>query len=406
MREPVTITGVGVVSPFGVGLPANRRALFEGISAVADATTFDASPYPVKRCAEVPDFPGSVPRARDLRGLDRATQLALVAGEEALERAGLRTTRGARERFGLCAGTTLGGMRSGGRFLASFLERGPGGAAYASLLQALPSHQTRDLAARLALHGPAVNVNDACAAGASAIGLAVNRIRDRVLDLALAGGFDPMCEYTHAGFGSLHLITADAGRPFDRARSGFHLGEAAAFLVLESASHARARGARALGEIVGYGEASEGHHLTQPQPEGLGAEAAMRSALADAGLSPPAVAHLNAHGTATILNDRSEYRAMRRVFGEGLARIAVSANKGAVGHALGAAGALETLFAWLALEERRAPPSAGFREADPEFRGLRLDGEGPIPFEGAVAMSNSFGFGGSCASLLLRREGG
>jgi 3-oxoacyl-[acyl-carrier-protein] synthase II len=406
LGEPVTITGVGVVSPFGVGLEANRRALFAGECAVREARTFDAAPYRVKRCAEVSDFPESLPEGKDLRRLDRATQLGLVAGMEALERSGLGTTRGERERFGLCVGTTLGGMRSAARFLASYLERGAEGAIYPPLLQALPAHQTRDLAGRLRLHGPSLNVNDACAAGASAIGLAARRIRDGVLDVALAGGLDPMSEYTFAGFGSLNLLTADAGRPFDRARSGFHLGEGAAFFVLESGAHARSRGARSLGEVVGYGEAAEAHHLTQPQPDGFGAEAAMRAALADAALSPAEVAHVNAHGTATILNDRSEYRAMRRLFGEGLARLPVSASKGAIGHTLGAAGAIEAVFAWLALEERRAPPSAGFREGDPEFEGLSLDGGRALPIDGPLALSNSFGFGGSCASLCLRREEG
>lgn len=252
-----------------------------------------------------------------------------------------------------------------------------------------------------ALTGAAITTTTACASGLSSIGLAMMMLRAGRLDLTITGGYDPMCVYTYAGFNSLMLVDGEAIRPFDAERKGLKIGEAYGLLALERRGDALRRGARILGEVVGYGESSDAHHLTRPHPDGEGAVRAMRSALTEAGLRPEQIDHINAHGTATPNNDLSEYRAMEQVFGPHLRRIPVSAVKSALGHALGGAGGVEAILTLLAIRSNTAPATLHTRCVDSGMPDLDLVTDQPRAHPIRRAMTNSFGFGGSNASLIL-----
>jgi 3-oxoacyl-[acyl-carrier-protein] synthase II len=264
--------------------------------------------------------------------------------------------------------------------------------------------QAQSLGDALGLPGPVSIISNACASGANAIGHAFHLIRGRRADRVLCGGYDALCQLVFAGFDSLQALTPDVPRPFDARRDGLALGEGAAICTVESIESAQARGAEILGEITGYGAATDTHHLTQPQPDGEAALRSMQLACAVAGVRPAEIDYLNSHGTGTPLNDVAEANAIRRwceAAGDSPARLAVSSTKGSIGHLLGAAGAVEAVICLMALRERFFPPNAGLREPDPAvaFDLVREPRRGTI----GCAMSNSFGFGGANATLVLKR---
>jgi 3-oxoacyl-[acyl-carrier-protein] synthase II len=393
MSRRVVITGVGAVTPLGDGARTLHDRWCAGASGIEDGFA---------RCAEfAPEE--RLPR-KLVRRSDRFTQLALAAGDEAVEQAGWAAAPpAAPERIGCIVGTGIGGigtllgadavMREQGR------DRVPPLAIPLMMTNAAPAA----LAMRHDLRGHVYGTVSACAAGAHAIGVAARAIAHGDCDAVLTGGAEAAhADLAHAAFASMDALS-DSGvsRPFDARRDGFVMGEGAGVLALEAAEVAEARGATVLGEVLGYGATSDAHHLTAPSPDGAGAAEAIRLALADAGVEIDQVAYVNAHGTSTPLNDRAETQAIKAALGAHAQRVPVSSTKSAIGHLLGAAGAVEAVATVIALREGVAPPTLGWAERE---EGLDLDyvPDSPRPLAGAVGISNSFGFGGHNAVLCLQ----
>ena len=411
MARRVVVTGMGIITAHGTGKAVNIEAMREGRDSVRPITAFDASRYRGVMGCEAVDFKFEMELRRlKARRLDRATEFLITAFEEARVEAGLFDEGG--ESGGDCPvilGTTLGGMRSGERYHRSGVEGGGGGfkKARTSLLADYMAHtQPVNLKNEYEITGEAVVISDACASGTSAVGHAFSLVRSGEVPMAVCGGYDTMCEFTFAGFNSLQAVTPTVCRPFDKNRDGLVLGEGAAVLILESLDDALARGARPIGEVAGYGATSDAHHMTAPDPEGSGAEASMRMALEDAGVDPDEVDYINAHGTATPYNDSMEARAIGRVFlnrggsGKGDSGVPVSSIKSMVGHILGGAGAVETAVCLMAMKEGFLPPNINCTE--PEFD-LNIVMEPGVKADLRTCLSNSFGFGGANATIVLKR---
>jgi 3-oxoacyl-(acyl-carrier-protein) synthase len=380
----VAITGLGIVSGLGLGPGAHLEALRAASSGLRPLSLFALQGLPALPVGEVDE--GTV------RGQHtaRSVALALVAARQA---AAERPLSG----HGLVAvGTTTGGiLESEQHYLR---HRGEEGRADRELLRYHPAGAIADVLAReLEVSAERYTFCTACSSSANAIGYGAARIQQG-LPWALVGGVDSLCRITYAGFNALKLLSPEPCRPFDRQRQGLSLGEGAAFLFLENESRARSRGAVILGRVDGWGCSADAYHMTAPHPEGRGALAAMTAALADAGVDASEVDYVNAHGTATPANDRAEGFALAALFKT--SRPLVSSTKGATGHTLGAAGAMEAVFCVLALGAGFAPPTAGLREPDPSLA-LRLVPSGGLATPLSVALSNSFGFGGNNAALLF-----
>ena len=399
--QRVVVTGAGIVTALGFGWRANAHGFRQGKRAFRPVTLFDVSRQRAKSAAEV-ELPAGLPPtrlgARAQRRLNRASRQLLWATAEAWQQAGWEPS----DNLPLVLGTTSCGMESGERFYRQALvepvrRRGQATRAlyYQSQVQAL------DVAEAFGFRGPVTLIANACASGANAIGHASELVRAGRAERALTGGYDALSQMVFAGFDSLQALSTTTCRPFDQRRDGLALGEGAAVLALESLGHARRRGAEILGEIIGYGVATDCHHLTQPHPEGAAALRAMREACARAGMAPEAVGYVNAHGTGTSLNDTAEALAINHWAGRFGAALPVSSTKGSVGHLLGAAGAVEAVVCLMVLRERWLPPEPFLEAVDPAcaFPLVREPREAKVD----VVLSNSFGFGGANASLLLRR---
>ena len=394
MQRRVVITGVGAITPLGVG----ARTLHDRWR--AGETGIDGG---VARCDGFE--PGDVLPRKLVRRSDRFTQLALAAGAEALAQAGWDEGEPPYDpdRVGCIVGTGIGGI---GTLLDGYdvlLDEGPAKVPPLSIPLMMSNAAPAALAMRHGLRGQVFGTVSACAAGAHAIGAAARAIAAGDCDAVVTGGSEAAhTSLAHAAFASMDALS-DSGisRPFDARRDGFVMGEGAGILVLEDADKAAERGAPIIGELLGYGATSDAHHLTAPMPDGAGAAKAIRAALADAGRAPEDVSYVNAHGTSTPLNDRSETAALKSALGEHAHRVPVSSTKSAIGHLLGAAGAVEAVATVLALREGIAPPTIGWEERE---EGLDLDyvpdSDRPLR-DGGVAISNSFGFGGHNAVLVL-----
>jgi 3-oxoacyl-[acyl-carrier-protein] synthase II len=391
MRK-VLVTGLGAVSPFGAGVKAYWTGVASGACAIRPIRLIETEGFRCQIAAEIPDsVAGSSRRSR-------ADRLALAAAGEALEDAGL--TASARLGAALIVGAVGGGMLEAeawhwarrGRPLAR-------AGSVAALRSILPASHADTLAHRLHLGGPRETLVTACSSGAASLAVAAELIEDGVVDVALAGGADALTRICFMGFNALKLLDPAPCRPFDRDRKGMSIGEGAAFMVLEAADHARARGARGYAELAGTAMTTDAHHVTAPQPDGDGMARAMRAALARAGVPAEAVGYVNAHGTATLQNDRIEACALRAVFGEG--RVLVSSTKSMIGHTMAAAGSLEAVATVLALTHGVVPPTVHHAHTDPD---VPFDCVPGAAREAAVecAISNSFGFGGQNVTLLFR----
>jgi 3-oxoacyl-[acyl-carrier-protein] synthase II len=402
-REPlrVVITGAGVVTPLGLGWHANAEGFRRGRSSVRPVTLFEVARQRVKTAAEV-DLPEALPRSnlspRQAGRLDRAGKLLLLAAHEAWRQAGWEPS----EQLPVVLGTTGGGMSLGQDYYRQalqdpFRQRGQP----RRIVHYQAQRQGLDLCDDFGFRGPVTIIANACASGANAIGHAWELLRRGGAERALAGGYDALCQLIFAGFDSLQALSPTLCRPFDTDRDGLSLGEGAAVLTLETLPYASRRGAEILGEIIGYGTANDTHHLTQPQPDGDAALAAMTAACATARVTPDQVDYLNAHGTGTPLNDHAEALAINRWAGASTHRLRVSSTKACIGHLLGAAGAVETVVCLMALREQWLPPETTLTTADPicRFEVLRV----PVEARVEVTLTNSFGFGGANAALLLRR---
>jgi 3-oxoacyl-[acyl-carrier-protein] synthase II len=402
LSEPIAIIGIGITTSLGVGVEENWRMLRGGKTGLAEITRCDRGYYAVRLGGEAPAPPDSTaaagPASPELLQLERACGEALARAAAA--GGGFPDP----SRTALVVGSSLAGSSTGEAFFGGYLARGPAGADYALLESYYVEGQLERLARGLGAAGPSTLVSNACAAGASAIARAARLLDAGRADLVVAAGYDPLSIFTFAGFGSLMALARGPTRPFTRDRDGMLLGDGYAALVLERAADAAAAGRRPAGLLLGHGESTDAHHLTHPHPEGGGAVLAMRRALAMAGLSPDEIDYVNCHGTGTRPNDLSESRALRAVFGERVARLPVSTSKPFFGHTLGGAGAVEAVVTVLALQHGFLPPTLNLDEPDPELGELDLVPEGR-PADIRRAMSNSFGFGGSNASLVLARAG-
>ncbi len=421
MTHGVVVTGLGAVTPYGIGAQTLWNGLLEGRSTATRITRFDPSGYPTQIACEVPGFDPFACLPRKLvRQVDPFAQFALVAAREALAHAGLAGAgNGMRvplvgvdpERIGTVISSGIGGMREMTDQFARLLDGGPERVRpYLSI--ALPLNMGGgQVAIRHGLQGPSFSVVSACASAGDGIGTALDIIRAGRADVMLAGGAEAAINpLTIAGFGAAGALSRRndeperASRPFDVDRDGFVTGEGAAVLVLERESHAAARGARPLARLAGYGVSNDAYHAAQPSPGGTGAARALRLALRDSGYDPVDIDHCNAHGTSTPPNDAAESAAMRAVFGSHTDRIAVTSTKSAIGHLLGAAGAVEAVATVMALAEGIVPPSLNLDRQDPACD-LDVVRATPRPVEMRVAVSSSFGFGGHNAVLVFASPG-
>jgi len=405
----VVITGLGAVTPIGIGLDAVRTSLRAGTSAVGMLTRFDPSPFRTHIAAQVNDFvPTDHIDAKRVKRLDRFGQLSVVVANMAMADSGIDLARESREDIGVMMGTALGGIGYAEEQLGRYLTGGLREVDATLALAVFGGASSCNIAIELGVQGPNSTNAMSCASGAIAIGEAFRQVRDGYANVMVAGGAEaplaPLC------FGAFALIRAmstrndepaRASRPFDAGRDGFVMGEGGAAVVLEERDRAIARGARIYGEIVGFGTTNDAHHMTAPLPGGAQAARAMQHALSRADVSAADVDYVNAHASATPLNDPTEVEAMRTVFGDALADVWVSGTKGYHGHALGASGAIEAVICMLAFEDAWLPSTVNLDDTDAACS-LRHVPAGGIAHASSVVMSNSFGFGGINASLLFR----
>ncbi|MBM4245578.1 MAG: beta-ketoacyl-ACP synthase II [Deltaproteobacteria bacterium] len=409
-RRRVAITGLGAVSPLGCSVERNWEGLLAGRSGIRPISRFACEDFPTRIAGEVPDFsPDDFVEKKDRKKMDLFIQYALGAATMAMRDSGLVIGEENAGRVGVIVGVGIGGLATIEDTHSSFLETRLKRLSPFFIPKLIGNLAPGQISIRFGAKGINYAPTSACASGAHGVGEAFRLVRDGYLDAALAGGAEAaVTPLGVAGFGVMRALSTRndeperASRPFDRDRDGFVIGEGAAILVLEEMQSALARGATIVAEVIGYGANSDAFHITQPAPEGGGAAECMRLALADAGVAPAEVGYVNAHGTSTEHNDANETLAIKHVFGEHAARLAVSSTKSMTGHLLGAAGGLEAVYAALALREQMLPPTINYESPDPacdldyvpnRARAASFD----------VAVSNSFGFGGTNACLVLRR---
>jgi 3-oxoacyl-[acyl-carrier-protein] synthase II len=410
MAHRVVITGLGVVSPIGNNVPDFWKGIEEGRSGGGPITHFDASEFPTQIAAEVKDFdPRVFIDGKDARKMDRFSQLAVVAAAEAMQDASLKPGDVDPERLGVITGCGIGGFESLEVAYEKMFTVGPTRVNPMTIPKMIPNIAPGNVAIHLNAQGPCLNIATACASGTDAIGNALMFLRNGICDAVVTGGVEAaVVRMGVMGFCVLQALTTrndsplTASRPFDRDRDGFLLGEGAGMLVLETLEHAQARGARIYGEVAGYGITCDANHLTAPHPDGRGAILAMKMALADAGMKPEEVDYLNAHGTATPLNDPIETLAIKKTFGDHAYKMKVSSTKSMTGHCVGAAGGIEAVACVKAMEQQFFPPTINFENPDPQ---CDLD---YVPNEARdvkiqYAMSNNFGLGGQNASVIFGR---
>lgn len=409
MTERIVITGMGTVSPLGLNVKETWENAVNGVSGVAPITLFDASNSLVKIACEVKNFvPERYMDPKEARRRDRFEQFAAVAAREAWEQSGLEVTEENAGRIGVVISSAIGGLRSLQDAIFTLKDEGPRRVSPFLIPMLMANGGAGLVSIDLGLKGPSFSVASACASGADGIGMAWLMLRAGVVDVVLAGAAE--ATITHTGIAAFDRIGAMSRRtdysmtpqPFDKNRDGLVMGEGAAVLVLERESHARARGAEILAELAGYAATSDAFHVTAPDEQGAGGAAAIRKALEVAGVALDEVGYINAHGTATPLNDAAETRAIKAAFGELAYSIPVSSTKSMTGHMMGATGALEAIFCVQAVREGILPPTIHYQTPDPE---CDLD---YIPNQARekkidVAISNAFGFGGHNAVLVIRR---
>ena len=406
----VVVTGVGCVTPIGTGAEGLWCGLKARRSAVRAITRFDPTPFRSRIAAEIPDFrPQDFLDARRTRRLDRYSQLAVTSAGLALEHAALRLEGEDRDRVGASMGSALGGVAYAEEQVGAYAAGGIRGVDPMLALSVFGGAASCNIAIDLGITGPNSTNAMSCASGTIAVGDAFHAIRDGRADVMLAGGAEaPLAPLCYGAFAIIRAMStrnedpASASRPFDAGRDGFVMGEGAAVLVLEERSRALARGAPVLCEVLGAAITNDAWHMTAPRPDGSQAARCLALALADAAVAPGEVGYVNAHGSSTPLNDKTETLAIRQAFGAHAERLVLSGTKGYYGHPLGASGAIEAALTALALARGWLPPTLNLHDRDPECDLAYLDGAGA---ERGVdtAVSNSFGFGGINAAIVLRR---
>lgn len=410
-RPRVVITGLGAISPLGLSAGELWEGLIQGRSGIRRITSFDASEMPCQIAGEVEGFePGQYMDRKEARRLPRSAQLALAASVEAVVDAGLSGGFPNPERSGVVIGTAIGGIDSIDDGIQSLRQHGVHRVNPFMLPAGIPNLSAFVVAHRFQCLGPNSTITTACATGTQAIGEGAELIRRGAADLIIAGGTEAAVrDFSIGGFSAMRALPTGyndnptaASRPFDARREGFVFSEGAAVLVLERLEHALERGARIYAEVAGQASSADAYHIAAPEPQASGPIRAMRWALEDAGLSPEQVDYINAHGTSTPLNDVTETRAIKAIFGEHAYRLAVSSTKSMLGHAMGASGALEAIACALAIHHCLIPPTINYEFPDPECDLDYTPNQARhLPIK--AALSNSFGLGGQNACLILTR---
>lgn len=409
-RTRVVITGLGVICPVGNDVQSTWDALLRGESGMGPITHFDSHELKTHFAGEVKDFdPKALFGPRESRRMDRFTQFAMAAAMQAVEDAGIDVKSEEAARIGVVTGSGIGGVMTMLEEAEKMVRQGAQWVSPHLVPMMLPDTAPGKIAIEMGFRGPNMSIATACASGNNAIGEAAEMIRRGAADVMLSGGAEAgIAKLAMAGFSNMGALSTrndapkQASRPFDRTRDGFVAGEGSGMLVLESEEHALARGARIYGEILGYGASADAYHITAPLENGEGAVIAMKTALEDAGLSPRQISYLNAHGTSTQLNDRAETMAIKEVFGEAAYDVPISSTKSMTGHLLGAAGAIEAVFCVKAIVTGEIPPTINYEHPDPECD-LNYTPNTARSLDVSVAMSNSFGFGGHNACLVIGR---
>jgi len=406
----VVVTGLGLVTPLGSTVQKNLDALMTGRSGIGPITHFDASVFPTRIAGEVRDFdPASFIEKKEIKKMDAFIHFAIGAAQMAMDDAGFTIGAEESERVGVIIGVGMGGIATIEEYVQAYLEHGLRRVSPFFIPRLIANLAPGQIAIRFGAKGINYAPASACSSGGHAIGEAYRLVRLGFQDAMIAGGAE--AAVTPLGVGGFAVMRAlstrneepeRASRPFDRGRDGFVIAEGAGVLLLESLEAAQARGARIYAEVVGYGANADAYHITSPSPEGEGAARCMELALKDGGIDPLEVDHINAHGTSTPYNDVTETRAIKHVFGERAARVAVSSTKSMTGHLLGAAGGAEAIYTILALHHQFIPPTINYTEPDPE---CDLDYVPNVARHTLVrvALSNSFGFGGTNVCLAFRR---
>ncbi len=412
MPNRVVITGLGCISPIGNDVETTWRNIVAGKSGAGLITRFNTEDFKVRIAAEVKGFDGgAVFGVKNARRMDLYTQFALVAALQAQEDAALEIHDGNRDRIGVVVGTGIGGMNTMSEQVDVYNARGAARVSPFLVPMMIPDTGAATISIQLGLRGPSMAIVTACATGTNAVGEAAEIIRRGAVDVMFAGGSEAaVVPIAVAGLANMTALSTRndeperASRPFDKDRDGFVMGEGAAILILESYQHAVDRKAKILAEIVGYGSNSDAFHISAPAPDGEGAILCMRQALDSAGLGVDDIDYINAHGTSTPLNDASETIAIKRTFGERAYNVPISSTKSMTGHLMGSSGALEALFCVKALENGVIPPTINYETPD-ETCDLDYVPNEPRLADMEFVMSNSFGFGGHNATIILRRSG-
>lgn len=411
MKRRVVITGYGLVTPLGVGPKEPWENLVNGRSGVDYITRFDTTPMKSKIAGEVKDFkPEEYIDSKDAKRMDLFTQFAMAAAKMAMEMSGLEVTKENAPRVGVLVGAGLGGLETFERFHKRLIQtNNPKKVSPFFIPMLISNMASGQIAIRWGAKGPSVSISTACATGAHSIGYALRDIQYGDADVMITGGSEAaISPVSISGFDAMRALAIlkddpkKASCPFDKERTGFVIAEGCGVIILETLEHAKKRGATIYGEIVGFGQSADAYHIAAPSPDGEGPSLCMANALRDAGISPEDIDYINAHGTSTPLNDLAETKAIKNVFKEHAYKVPISSNKSMMGHLLGAAGAVESIFTLLSLREGIIPPTINYEHPDPE---CDLD---YVPNEAReaklrLAMSNSFGFGGTNASLVFRR---
>ena len=408
----IVVTGLGAVTPIGIGTEVYWKHLTEGVSGVAPITRFDAAQHDCRIAAEVKGFDAlQWLEKKESRKMDIFIHYAVAAAQMAVDDAGLKVTDENRERVGVLVGTGMGGIPALEESHKTLLQRGPGRISAFFIPSIITSLAAGHISMRWGMKGPNSCVSTACATGNHAIGDACRLIQRGDADAMVAGGTEAVITpLTIGGFCAIKALSTRndeptrASRPWDKGRDGFVMGEGAGILILEELEYARRRGVRIYAEMAGYGLSADAYHMTQPAPEGEGAYRSMRMALQDGGTRPEEVDYVNAHGTSTPVGDAMESMAIKHVFGEHARKLAVSSNKSMIGHLLGAAGGVESVATVLTVYRDLIPPTINHDEPDPECGALDYVPNTARAARVEVAITNSFGFGGTNATLIFRKH--
>jgi 3-oxoacyl-[acyl-carrier-protein] synthase II len=410
MSNRVVVTGLGVISPVGTGKDAFWQNLIAGKSGIGPVTRFDVSDMPTKIAGEINDFdPGLYMDKKEARRMDRFAQFALAAAKLAVTDSKLDLEQEDRDRIGVVVGCGIGGVITFEEQKETLISKGPGRVSPFFVPMLISNMGAGHISINMKLQGPSNTVVTACASATNAVGEALRILQHGDVDVCLAGGTEaPLTPLAFAGFCSMRAMSTRneeptrASRPFDLDRDGFIMGEGAGILVLETLEHAKARDAHIYAEVVGYGSTCDAHHITSPAPGGTGAAKAMAIAIKDAGLTPADISYINAHGTSTDANDANESAAIKSVFGDSAKSVAISSTKSMTGHLMGAAGGVELIACAMAIEEGIVPPTINYETPDPVCDLDYVPNEARrMPVK--AAMSNSLGFGGHNASVVLKK---